>query len=265
MTVTRYSENMLQVKNITFDYSPVKRRSLFSPATEKQPSMTFDLTVEPGEILAILGPSGSGKSTLLNLIAGFSPLQSGDICFEQVSIAALPPAQRPITTLFQEHNLFNHLTVRQNIAIGLAPGLKLTTEQTQRVEDAASQVGLADLLDRLPGSLSGGQRQRVGIARCLARKKPLLLLDEPFSALDPALRKEMLRLIKALNQTQGITVLMVSHSPDDALQIADRVAFVDKGQVALTAPTDVLTRSDAPDQVKHYLGTFHTDPDVTDK
>lgn len=254
---------MLQVKNITFDYAPAKRRSLFSPAAEKQPAMKFDLTVQPGEILAVLGPSGSGKSTLLNLIAGFSPLQSGDICFDQVSIAGLPPAQRPITTLFQEHNLFNHLTVRQNIAIGLAPGLKLTADQAKRVEDAASQVGLSDLLERQPGSLSGGQRQRVGIARCLAREKPLLLLDEPFSALDPALRKEMLRLIKQLNQSRGITVLMVSHSPDDALQIADRVAFVDMGRIALTAPTDVLTRSDAPDQVKRYLGTFQHEADNT--
>ncbi|MCJ8350104.1 thiamine ABC transporter ATP-binding protein [Moritella sp.] len=234
---------LLQVNNITFAY--------------EQMPMHFDLTVNRGETLAILGASGSGKSTLLNLIAGFNQPLSGDIRFQQNSILTKTPAQRPITTLFQEHNLFNHLTVKQNIAIGLAPSMKLNAEQQTALETAAQQVEMTDLLHRLPADLSGGQRQRVGIARCLARKKPLLLLDEPFSSLDPALRQEMLRLIAKLNKEHGITVLMVTHNPHDALQIADNIAFIENGKIALHAPAAILADQDAPDMLKRYLGTLN--------
>jgi len=143
---------LLQLKNVNFAY--------------KNMPMQFQLTVNSGETLAILGVSGSGKSTLLNLIAGFNEVSSGDIQFNGLSIIKLPPAQRPITTLFQEHNLFAHLTVEQNIAIGLSPNLKLNTEQKQRLANAVKQVEITDLLSRLPAELSGGQKQRVGIARC---------------------------------------------------------------------------------------------------
>jgi len=231
---------LLQVDNISFAY--------------EQMPMHFDLKVNRGETLAILGASGSGKSTLLNLIAGFNQPLSGDIRFQQDSLLTKVPAQRPITTLFQEHNLFNHLTVKQNIAIGLAPSMKLDTAQQTALETAAQQVEITELLNRLPADLSGGQRQRVGIARCLARKQPLLLLDEPFSALDPALRQEMLRLIAKLNKEHGITVLMVTHNPDDALQIADNIAFVENGKIALHAPATILADDDAPAMLKRYLG-----------
>lgn len=234
---------LLQVDNVTFAY--------------EQMQMQFDLVVNRGETLAILGASGSGKSTLLNLIAGFNQPLSGDIRFQQKSILTKAPAQRPITTLFQEHNLFNHLTVKQNIAIGLAPNMKLNAAQQRALETAAQQVEMTELLHRLPADLSGGQRQRVGIARCLARKQPLLLLDEPFSSLDPALRQEMLRLIATLNKAHGITVLMVTHSPDDALQIADNIAFVENGTIALHAPAAILADHNAPDMLKRYLGTLH--------
>ena len=218
--------------------------------------MQFQLTVAQGETLAILGVSGSGKSTLLNLIAGFNPVSSGDILFQGQSINKLAPAQRPITTLFQEHNLFSHLSVEQNIAIGLSANLKLNAEQQQRLMQAAQQVEITELLTRLPRELSGGQRQRVGIARCLARKQPLLLLDEPFSALDPALRKEMLRLIRQLNQTENITVLMVTHSPEDALEIADNIALVEQGKIVVHAPAAILKHENAPQAIHHYLGNL---------
>ena len=240
--LTPNTANQLQLDNVTFAY--------------EQMQMQFDLTVNAGETLAILGVSGSGKSTLLNLIAGFNQPISGNIRFNNNAIINKPPAQRPITTLFQEHNLFNHLTVAQNIAIGLAPNLKLDAAQQAALQQAAQQVEVTELLERLPADLSGGQRQRVGIARCLARKQPLLLLDEPFSALDPALRQEMLRLIAKLNSEHNITVLMVTHSPDDALQIADNIAFIDQGKVALYAPVQILKQDDAPDILKRYLGTL---------
>ena len=221
-----------------------------------QQQMCFNLTVQRGETLAILGASGSGKSTLLNLIGGFEQPRSGDIRVDGRSITSQLPAQRPMTTLFQEHNLFNHLTVAQNIAIGLVPNMRLNREQQTAQLQAAEQVGISALLNRLPAELSGGQRQRVAIARCLARKQPILLLDEPFSALDPALRQEMLRLINRLNKQHGITVLMVTHNPEDALQIAGNIAFIEQGKVALHAPTQILQQADMPDMLKRYLGTL---------
>ena len=231
---------LLQLEHLAFAYG--------------QQQMCFDLVVQRGETLAILGASGSGKSTLLNLIGGFEQPHGGDIRVDGRSITSQLPAQRPMTTLFQEHNLFNHLTVAQNIAIGLAPNMRLNREQQAAQLQAAEQVGIAALLNRLPGELSGGQRQRVAIARCLARKQPILLLDEPFSALDPALRQEMLRLIQRLNKQHGITVLMITHSPEDALQIADTIAFIEQGKVALQSKVAILQQANIPDVLKRYLG-----------
>lgn len=151
--------------------------------------MRFTLAVERGERIAVLGPSGAGKSTLLNLIAGFLPPASGSIDIDGQPHTHTPPARRPVSMLFQENNLFNHLTIRQNIALGMHPGLKLNAEQTAHLRAIAEQMGIDAMLERLPGELSGGQRQRAALARCLVRKQPVLLLDEPFSALDPALRR----------------------------------------------------------------------------
>jgi len=158
--------------------------------------MRFSLSVDKGERLAILGPSGAGKSTLLSLIAGFLTPAQGNIILNGEENTDTSPAVRPVSMLFQENNLFSHLTVQQNIALGLNPGMKLNTEQKSRLKRIAQQMSIDSLLDRLPAQLSGGQRQRVALARCLVRQQPILLLDEPFSALDPALRQEMLHLVK---------------------------------------------------------------------
>ncbi len=142
--------------------------------------------------------------------------------------------------LFQENNLFNHLTVRQNIGLGIHPGLKLNREQRAQVTAIAEQMGMDTLLDRLPGELSGGQRQRAALARCLVRQQPVLLLDEPFSALDPALRQEMLTLVADVCQRQQLTLLMVSHSVEDAARIAPRSIVVAEGRIAWDGATDDL-------------------------
>ncbi|PSU05837.1 thiamine ABC transporter ATP-binding protein [Photobacterium gaetbulicola] len=224
----------------------------------KQPGQStqlcFDLSVETGDIVALLGPSGAGKSTLLAMVAGFLAPDSGTLTVNGQPIVQQHPAQRPLSILFQEHNLFPHLSVYENIGLGLNPSLKLSNEQKEQVVVAAAKVGLQGYLDRLPEQLSGGQRQRVALARCLIRQRPLLLLDEPFSALDPALRKEMLELVSKLAREQGTTVLMVTHSPEDALKIADKCAFIYQGRVKVFGPCrDVLAASSDPALV-HYLG-----------
>lgn len=142
--------------------------------------------------------------------------------------------------LFQENNLFNHLTVWQNIALGMDPGLKLSAAQRQTLEAIAEQMGLAAFINRLPGELSGGQRQRVALARCLVRKQPLLLLDEPFSALDPALRQEMLSLVEEVCEREQLTMLMVSHSIEDAARIAPRSVVIAEGRILWDGETEEL-------------------------
>ncbi|MFY3325533.1 thiamine ABC transporter ATP-binding protein [Vibrio fluvialis] len=205
----------------------------------------FDLSVAQGSIVALMGPSGAGKSTLLSLVAGFIEPHSGDIRVqnngEAVSVVGKAPYLRPFSMLFQEHNLFAHLSVRDNIGLGLHPGLKLSAAQHEQVVRAANMVGVGDFLDRLPEQLSGGQRQRVALARCFVQPHPVWLLDEPFSALDPLLREEMLTLVKTLAAERSITVLMVTHHISDARAIATHFAFMAQGQVQRMEPIAALT------------------------
>ncbi len=207
--------------------------------------MRFSLNVTPGERVAVLGPSGAGKSTLLSLIAGFLTPASGEITLCGENHTRTAPAQRPVSMLFQENNLFNHLSVRENIGLGMNPGLKLNQAQRERLEKIAEQMAIGDLLARLPSELSGGQRQRVALARCLVRKQPILLLDEPFSALDPALRLEMLQLLDEVCQRQRLTLLMVSHSIEDAARIAERSLVVVDGRISWDGDTATLLRGEA--------------------
>jgi len=204
--------------------------------------MRFTLSVRRGELIAVLGPSGAGKSTLLNLVAGFLQPASGSITIEEKDHTRTPPSQRPVSMLFQENNLFTHLTVRQNIGLGMHPGLRLNADQQQKLNSIAAQMGISDLLERLPGELSGGQRQRAALARCLVREQPILLLDEPFSALDPALRQEMLLLVKEVCEHQQLTMLMVSHSVEDAARIAPRAVVVADGRIAWDGDTQALVQ-----------------------
>ncbi|EMT6575965.1 MULTISPECIES: thiamine ABC transporter ATP-binding protein ThiQ [Providencia] len=203
-------------------------------------TMSFDFSVQSGESVAVMGPSGAGKSTLLSLISGFQFPNSGTIVLNGEDHTFSPPAKRPVSMLFQENNLFSHLTIRQNIGLGLQPNLRLNKTQIQQVEQMASRVSLSECLDRLPAQLSGGQRQRAALARCMIRNQPILLLDEPFSALDPALRREMLLLLKEICTEKSITLLMVSHNVDDALQIAPRTLVIAEGKIAYDGDTQSL-------------------------
>lgn len=209
-----------------------------------QQPLSFTLSVAAGERIVVLGPSGAGKSTLLNLIAGFIPATQGEVWIAEQNVTSLAPAKRPLSMLFQENNLFTHLSVRQNLALGLSPAMRLSPSQKEKLQALAERTGLLPLMDRLPAQLSGGQRQRVALTRCLLRDQPLLLLDEPFSALDPALRQEMLVLTQELCRENRLTLVMVSHQFSDARFLADRCILIDQGKVAWSGTWQQLEKGD---------------------
>ena len=195
----------------------------------------FNAEFDAGSTTAILGPSGAGKSTLLNLIAGFERPARGKIRIGSADVTDLAPAERPVSMVFQENNLFSHLDVAQNVGLGRSPSLRLSARDKHDIAQALDRTGLEGKEKRLPRELSGGERQRVALARVLVRRRPVLLLDEPFASLDADLREKMLDLVAGLAREQGLTVLMVTHQPDDARHIADFVLVLEAGTVAARA------------------------------
>ncbi len=217
--------------------------------------MRFEFSVDDGEILSLIGPSGSGKSTLLNLVAGFLQAERGRILLDDGPIQDLAVAERPVTMVFQQHNLFPHLDLYTNVALGVDPSLRLDSNQAESVRSALARLGLDGLEKRKPGELSGGQRQRVALARALVRRRKILLLDEAFAALGPAQRSELIELARELVREQGMVALLVSHQPDDALIASARTAFICDGRVAAIAPTKELLKSSEPPELRDYLGS----------
>lgn len=212
-----------------------------------------DLTVGKGATVAIIGPSGGGKSTLLNCIGGYEPVNAGRVVWDGVDMAGLAPGDRPISLVFQDNNLFPHMTAFDNVAIGIRPDLRLAAAETEQVRAALAAVGLADLALRKPAHLSGGQQSRVALARVLVRRKPLLLLDEPFAALGPALRGEMLDLVAEMVVASGATLLIVTHDPADAKRMAAQTVFVEDGIVHRPVATEKIL-ADPPAALADYLG-----------
>ncbi|KQS83865.1 MULTISPECIES: ATP-binding cassette domain-containing protein [unclassified Rhizobium] len=216
--------------------------------------LRFDCALPKGQIIAITGASGSGKSTLLNVIAGFENPDAGRVEILGEDAAGRDPAERPVSVIFQEHNLFSHLDVATNIGLGIDPALKLGVKERARIAAALGRVGLDGFAKRMPPTLSGGERQRVALARALVRKKPILLLDEPFAALDPGLRAGMSSLLLDLHRQEGNTMLIITHHPDDVRALADSVLFLDEGRILLHEPTEnFLTHRDIP-AVERFLG-----------
>jgi thiamine transport system ATP-binding protein len=230
---------MIKLENVGFRYEDMV--------------MNFDLQVAKGELVGIIGPSGAGKSTLLSLIAGFDLPISGKISIAGVDMEGVAPDQRPVSMIFQDHNSFAHLDVWTNVALGISTDLKLDPRQRERVGTALARVGLLDFKARKPTELSGGERQRIAIARALVRDKPVLLLDEPFTALGPALRRDMLDLISEIQKEWKLTVLMVTHQPEDAKYAASRIAFVQNGRIAHVLPTKQFFAASAPAEIGAYL------------
>ena len=221
--------------------------------TQDDFSLQADFAVPVGARVAVIGPSGGGKSTLLNMIAGFLTPTQGRVLWDGDDMADTPPGERPISILFQDNNLFPHLTVAQNVGLGLRPDLRLTVAQKDQVEAALARVDLAGYGGRKPSELSGGQMSRVALARMLLRAKPLLLLDEPFAALGPALRDEMLDLVAELVAETGATLMMVSHNPEDAKRIAGLVVLVSDGGADTPVETSEIF-ANPPEALQAYLG-----------
>ncbi len=215
--------------------------------------LTADFSVAAGARVAVVGPSGAGKSTLLSVIAGFFPVAAGRILWQGRDITRAAPARRPLSILFQDQNLFPHLTVAENVGLGLRPDLRLSAADKDRVEAALARTGLAGMAARKPATLSGGQQSRVALARALLRARPLMLLDEPFAALGPALKAEMLDLVAEIAAETGATVLMVSHDPADARRFATSTILVAEGIAQPPQPTGDLL-DNPPPALAAYLG-----------
>ena len=213
----------------------------------------YTLHVAKGGLCALVGPSGGGKTTLISAIAGFEPVTGGTLEVDGASILDLPPARRPVSVLFQDYNLFPHLSVLQNVGLGIRPDLRLAAADVRAAEEALASVDLAGMGPRRPATLSGGERQRAALARALVMDRPVLLLDEAFGPLDPGLRLEMLALVDGLRRARGLTVVMSIHTPEDVVGVADSVAFVEGGQVLLQDVPEAVFAS-ALEPVVKYLG-----------
>ncbi len=210
------------------------------------------IAVREGEFFTLLGPSGCGKTTLLRLFAGFEMPSSGAILLKGEDITELPPNKRPVNTVFQSYALFPHLSVAQNIAFGLVMQGRPAGEVAAQVEKMLALVKLESLAGRRPAQLSGGQQQRVALARALAPAPRVLLLDEPLSALDLKLRKEMQIELKRLQTETGITFIFVTHDQEEALTMSDRIGVMSAGKLQqVGTPRDIYTRP-----VNRFVASF---------
>lgn len=212
-----------------------------------------DLEVPVHSFTAVIGPSGAGKSTLFDAISGFLRPASGTVKWQGKDLNSLPPGKRPVAMLFQDNNLFPHLTVGQNVGLALSQKARLTPEQENAVNNVLTRVGLEGTASRRPSQLSGGQISRAALARLLLQDRPLWLLDEPFSALGPALKSEMLELVREIATEKKATVLMITHDPADARNFAPTSILVTDGRA--TGPFETIGLLDNPPaSLAEYLG-----------
>jgi thiamine transport system ATP-binding protein len=210
------------------------------------------LELPEGRVLAVLGPSGCGKSTLLRAVAGLEPLAGGSVAWDGADLARVPTHRRGFALMFQDGQLFNHLTVARNV--GYALRLRRAGGVAARVTELLDLVGLEGYADRLPGTLSGGERQRVALARCLAVRPRLLLLDEPLSALDTGLRQRLATDLRTILSQEGITALMVTHDHEEAFTVADRLAVMRSGEIVQQGEIDEVWRSPVDAETAIFLG-----------
>jgi len=210
--------------------------------------------VPAGSLTALLGPSGSGKSTLLRVIAGLERADEGVVCLEGQDVTNVPPQERGVGFVFQHYAAFKHMTVWENVAFGLKIRRRPRAEVKQRVSELLELVQLARLGDRYPAQLSGGQRQRMGLARALAVDPKVLLLDEPFGALDARVRKELRTWLRRLHDETHTTTVIVTHDQEEAMDVADRVVVMNGGRIEQIAPPRELYDQPANEFVMSFIG-----------
>jgi sulfate/thiosulfate transport system ATP-binding protein len=217
------------------------------------------LEVETGSLTALLGPSGSGKSTLLRIVAGLEQPDAGLVRLEGEDVTAQPPQARGVGFVFQHYAAFKHMTVRRNVAFGMEIRRRPKAEIADRVDELLALVQLRGLADRYPAQLSGGQRQRMALARALAVEPSVLLLDEPFGALDARVRKELRRWLRRLHDEQHVTTVIVTHDQEEAMDVADRIALMHEGRIQQVGEPRELYDEPANDFVRSFFGPIvHT-------
>ena len=215
--------------------------------------LSADISLESERIYAVVGPSGAGKSTFLNILSGFTEISNGSIVWNKREISGLPPSKRNISILFQDNNLFPHLTVWRNLALAVTQQPKISNDDRSQLRSAMSEVGILGLENRKPSQLSGGQQSRAALARVLLQKNTILLLDEPFAALGPSLKDQMLELIKKIAKNRKLLVLMVTHDPADAKKIASHTIVVKENKIHAPIDTkEALEPTKGP--LADYLG-----------
>ncbi len=214
-----------------------------------------DLSIRSGGLTALLGPSGSGKSTLLRSIAGLETLDAGTVRIAGVDVTSEPPQRRGIGFVFQHYAAFKHMTVRDNVAFGLTIRRRPKKETRAKVDELLEIVGLDGLQHRYPAQLSGGQRQRMALARALAVDPQVLLLDEPFGALDAQVRAELRRWLRRLHDEVHVTTVLVTHDQEEALDVADRIAVLNRGRIEQIGDPDSLYERPANEFVMSFLGS----------
>jgi sulfate/thiosulfate transport system ATP-binding protein len=224
----------------------------------------IDLNIEPGEFIALLGPSGSGKTTLLRIIAGLEFQDSGEVLFDGQDVSRIGVGDRGVGFVFQNYALFRHMTVAENVAFGLTVKKRRDRPRKAaikaRAEELLRLVQLEGLGGRLPSQLSGGQRQRVALARALAIEPKLLLLDEPFGALDAKVRKDLRRWLRELHQQMGLTSIFVTHDQEEALELADRVVVMDHGKIDQIGTPEQVYMEPATPFVSTFVGEINKLP-----
>lgn len=224
------------------------------PGAQEAAVRELSLTVASGSLTTLLGPSGSGKTTTMNLIAGLITPDEGEVFLDDTAITRLPPERRDVAMVFQKPLLFPHLNVAQNVGFGLRMRGLPPAQIRRRVDEMLDRVHLSGFGDRRPGQLSGGQQQRVALARALILRPKVLLLDEPLSSLDPALRDEMRGLIRELQRETAITTLIITHDQSEAVAISDSIALLLEGRIAQHDHPEALYRRPATERVARFFG-----------
>ena len=217
----------------------------------------FNFTLRENKFITILGPSGPGKTTIIKLIAGFESPDDGEIILNNIKVNNLPANKREVNTVFQNYSLFPHMSVYENIAFGLRMKKKSQSYIDKAVSDALKLIKLEKFANRKPGQLSGGQQQRVAIARAIINKPLILLLDEPLSALDEKLRKEMQIELKAMQKELGITFILVTHDQEEALSISDTIIVINNGKIEQIGSPQEIYESPVNSFVASFVGCIY--------